>query len=70
LGDAAFSLDTAFDYQCYQKILPKFHGSQAKLQEPLEDLLAFCNRYAYTHSAAKIQQMLDQLKKEGFASFA
>jgi 5-methylcytosine-specific restriction endonuclease McrBC GTP-binding regulatory subunit McrB len=70
LGDAAFSLDTAFDYQCYQKILPKFHGSQAKLQEPLENLLAFCHQYAYTRSAAKIQQMLDQLKKEGFASFA
>ncbi len=43
LSDPSFGLDTAFDHQICQKILPKFHGSQAKLQEPLERLLLFCD---------------------------
>ena len=43
LADPSFGLDTAFDHQLCQKILPKFHGSQAKLQEPLERLLLFCD---------------------------
>lgn len=70
LNDPTFDLHTAFDHQIYQKILPKFHGSQAKLQKPLEDLGEFCEDHNYAHSHAKIQQMLTALKKEGFASFA
>jgi 5-methylcytosine-specific restriction endonuclease McrBC GTP-binding regulatory subunit McrB len=70
LNDPAFGLDLAFDHQIYQKVLPKFHGSQAKLQEPLEALRVFCEEHGYTRSAAKIQRMLDMLLKEGFASFA
>jgi hypothetical protein len=42
LSDPAFDLDTAFDHQLCQKVLPKFHGSQARLQDPLEHLLLFC----------------------------
>lgn len=34
--------DEAFDIQILQKILPKFHGTQAKLEQPLRDVLAFC----------------------------
>jgi hypothetical protein len=48
----------------------KFHGSQAKLQKPLEALRAFCEEHGYARSTAKIQRMLDTLVKEGFASFA
>ncbi|TEU15056.1 MAG: hypothetical protein E3J21_14160 [Anaerolineales bacterium] len=70
LNDPAFDLDVAFDHQVCQKVLPKFHGSQAKLQEPLETLLKFCKEHGYARSAAKIQRMLDMLIKEGFASFA
>ena len=44
-----FNLDDVFDMQIIQKILPKFHGSQAKLEEPLRDLLIFCYR---NHAAA------------------
>jgi 5-methylcytosine-specific restriction enzyme B len=36
------NLNTAMDIQILQKILPKFHGTQAKLQEPLEKMIAFC----------------------------
>jgi len=70
LNDPAFTLDIAFDYQICQKILPKFHGSQARLQEPLHTLLEFCNQHQYNHSAAKVKRMLEALNKEGFASFA
>jgi 5-methylcytosine-specific restriction endonuclease McrBC GTP-binding regulatory subunit McrB len=70
LNDPAFDLEVAFDHQIYQKVLPKFHGSQAKLREPLEALGAFCEEHGYGLSAAKIQRMLDMLIKEGFASFA
>lgn len=33
---------TAMDFQILQKVLPKFHGSRQKLEEPLGRLLAFC----------------------------
>ena len=70
LNDPNFDLHAAFDHQIYQKILPKFHGSQAKLQEPLRTLRKFCENHGYTHSLTKIQQMLTALQKERFASFA
>jgi len=34
--------DTAFDHAILQKILPRFHGSRARLWQPLLRLLAFC----------------------------
>jgi len=37
-----FDLNESMDIQILQKILPKFHGTQAKLEEPLLKLLAFC----------------------------
>jgi len=43
LGDPGFSLDTAFDHAVLQKILPRFHGSRARLWHPLLRLLAFCS---------------------------
>lgn len=38
VGDSA----TALDLQILQKVLPKLHGSRAKLERPLESLLYFC----------------------------
>jgi 5-methylcytosine-specific restriction enzyme B len=37
-----FNLEAAMDIQILQKILPKFHGTQGKLVEPLNKLFAFC----------------------------
>lgn len=37
-----FRIECAFDIQILQKILPKFHGTQARLEEPLKKLLALC----------------------------
>jgi len=37
-----FDLDDLMDIQILQKILPKFHGTQGKLDEPLTRLFTFC----------------------------
>jgi 5-methylcytosine-specific restriction endonuclease McrBC GTP-binding regulatory subunit McrB len=36
-------LDDAFDIQVLQKILPKMHGTRAKLEEPMQQVLGFCH---------------------------
>jgi len=46
-----FNLDEVMDIQILQKILPKFHGTQGKLEEPLNRLFAFC--YGETDSLDK-----------------
>ncbi|OIP98545.1 MAG: hypothetical protein AUK55_02830 [Syntrophobacteraceae bacterium CG2_30_61_12] len=38
-----YRFEDAFDIQVLQKILPKFHGTQARLKEPLERFLAYCH---------------------------
>ncbi len=43
LGDSEFDLTAAFDHAVLQKILPRFHGSRARLWQPLLRLLAFCD---------------------------
>ncbi|MBV5340265.1 MAG: AAA family ATPase [Deltaproteobacteria bacterium] len=40
---ADFKLDDALDIQILQKILPKLHGTRAKLDAPLGALIAFCH---------------------------
>lgn len=37
-----FDLEQVLDIQILQKILPKFHGTQGKLDEPLNKLIAYC----------------------------
>jgi hypothetical protein len=42
LKDPDFGMNAAFDWAVLQKILPRFHGSRARLWQPLLHLLAFC----------------------------
>ena len=54
-----FSLNEAIDIQILQKILPKFHGTQGKLEEPLRDIFYFC--YDNTHQNGTIpDEMLEK----------
>ena len=46
IGDQ-FDPNEAFDIQILQKILPKLHGTQGKLEEPVKDLLSFCYGQPY-----------------------
>lgn len=65
-----FDFYTAMDIQIIQKILPKFHGTRAKLEEPLNSLLSFCKKNnRFPRSAKKIDQMLKQLSIQGYTSF-
>ena len=40
-GSEPVALHTALDLALVQKVLPKFHGTQQELEDPLERLLAF-----------------------------
>ena len=73
-----FDPEETLDIQILQKILPKFHGTQAKLEEPLRKLLAFCNGgeseeipedAPFPRSAQKLARMIGNLKIQGYTSF-
>jgi len=66
-----FDLEEAMDIQILQKILPKFHGTQGKLEEPLNRLFEFCNAEdaRFPRSAQKLERMLYNLKVQGYTSF-
>jgi 5-methylcytosine-specific restriction endonuclease McrBC GTP-binding regulatory subunit McrB len=66
-----FDLHAALDVQILQKILPKMHGTRARLEQPLADLLSFCNQggIRFPRSAQKISRIMDQLSIQGYASF-
>ena len=42
VGDSEEAMQAAMDIQILQKILPKFHGTRAKLEKPLGELLDLC----------------------------
>lgn len=68
------SIDEALDATAMQKLLPKLHGSQAKLGPVLEALAELCKNApngvsSYTHTLEKIARMQDRLEV-GFTSFA
>jgi len=48
-----FDINDVLDIQMLQKILPKFHGSQAKLEEPLKELFQQCAKQGYTLDVSK-----------------
>ena len=51
-----FNLSDVMDVQILQKVLPKFHGTRAKLEEPLKRLIGFCyhNDTAFNESLLSI----------------
>lgn len=79
-----FDVNEVLDVQVMQKVLPKFHGTQGKLEEPLQRLLAFCVGSAagaeepsivggesarLPRSASKVARMLQGLRTQGYTSF-
>lgn len=75
------SFDEAFDYQIYQKILPRLAGSDGRTEEVLKQLYVLCANeeydsgnsdasYAkYPRSANKLSHMLRRFEYDGFTSF-
>jgi len=47
------NIEDVLDIQILQKILPKFHGSQAKLGEPLNQLFELCAKPGHVLDASK-----------------
>ena len=66
-----FNLDEVMDIQILQKILPKFHGTQGKLEKPLNELFDFCNAEdtRFPRSAQKLERMIQNLSVQGYTSF-
>lgn len=62
-------LETAYDLQVLQKILPKLSGSRAKLETPLTALAEHLAKEDLPLSAAKVERMLSTVKSVGFVSF-
>lgn len=75
------SFDEAFDYQIYQKILPRLAGSDGRTEEVLKQLYVLCANeeydsgnndasYAkYPRSVNKLSHMLRRFEYDGFTSF-
>lgn len=66
---APFNLNAAMDIQILQKILPKFHGTRGKLEEPLKNLHTFCETEQFPRSTRKIARMIENLNVQGYTSF-
>ena len=67
-----FNMDDAIDVQFLQKVLPKFHGTQAKLAEPLAAVHSFCyngEKLRFPRTAQKTARMLKNLEVQGYTSF-
>ena len=60
------NLEETIDIQILQKILPKFHGTQAKLEEPLRKLLAFCCGDKSIHDESYLQPAICSDEKSRF----
>ena len=69
LTGAGWQFNDALDAQVLQKLMPKLHGSQRRLEPVLKALEMFCTTHQCNASLEKIKRMQDRLK-DGFASFA
>lgn len=69
LAGEGWQFSDALDAQVLQKLMPKLHGSQRRLEPVLKALEEFCAAHQCNASLEKIRRMQDRLK-DGFTSFA
>jgi len=69
LTGEGWQFNDALDAQVLQKLMPKLHGSQRRLEPVLKALEEFCTAHQCNASLEKIKRMQDRLK-DGFTSFA
>ena len=69
LTGTGWQFNDALDAQVLQKLMPKLHGSQRRLEPVLKALEAFCTVHHCNASLEKIKRMQGRLK-DGFTSFA
>ena len=63
------SEDEAFDLAIKMKILPKFHGTQDRLENVFYELLEFAKEKKLFHTSKKVQKMINDLSSMGYTSF-
>jgi energy-coupling factor transporter ATP-binding protein EcfA2 len=61
-------LETAFDLQVRQRILPRVRGDH-HIEDGLSALREFCEHNALPGSLEKVREMLERLKQDGYTSF-
>ena len=59
----------AFDWAVSMKLLPRFHGQRQRLEEPLEAVRRWAERYDCRRVAAEVERLLRKLRVEGFATY-
>ena len=64
-----FNWKEALDIQILQKILQKLHGTRAKLEDPIKDLINYCKGHEFTRSEGKLKNRKKNLNNNGYASF-
>ena len=64
-----FEWQEALDIQILQKILPKLHGTRAKLENPIQVIIEYCDERGFIRSKHKLLKMNENLQNSGYASF-
>jgi len=60
--------DVAFDLQVKQRILPRVRGTVA-IRETLGNLLTYMKKNGFSRSAARLEEIENRLKRDGYTSF-
>ncbi len=68
LSGEGWQLKHALDAQVLQKLMPRLHGSQRKLEPVLKALEGFCAEHDLQGSLEKIGRMKQRLAHDGFAN--
>ena len=67
-SEGLLDLNTAFDLQVKQRILPRVRGSLA-LRDTLKALTAFMHDQKLPRSEARLEEMAHRLTRDGYTSF-
>lgn len=59
----------AFDWAVAMKLLPRFHGQRHRLEEPLEAVRRWAERYCCRRVVAEVERLQRRLSVDGFATY-
>ena len=67
-NDKREDINAKIDFLLMSKILPKIHGTSMELEDPLTELIAFCND-RYPKAKNKLEKMLRRAEATGVTSY-
>jgi MoxR-like ATPase len=68
-GHVGTPWETALDEQLVQKVMPRIRGADARLAKALDDFLGALDKGEFPLSRQKAEQMLEDYRTHGFASY-